>query len=147
MTGEPLDAARAFVTAIAWGEHRRVWELLASDGRRTVLRVAVARGMDEGLAARLGGGTASEAEFDHFLADLINGLRADLAGTDLDSIGYQDDPVGHDGGHAWILLTSPMPPELGGDVPVGTVEMAAEEGVWHVERLSPRPGPGPGPGP
>ncbi len=129
------------MTAIAWGEHRRVWDLLARDGRRTVLRVAAARGMAEGLAARLGDGTATTGELDSFLADLVNGLRADLAGTDLDAIGYQDDPVGHDGGRAWILLTSPMPPALGGYVPVGTVEMTTEDGMWRVERLSPRPGP------
>ncbi|MDQ6838942.1 MAG: hypothetical protein M3137_11580 [Actinomycetota bacterium] len=141
MSSEPLDAARDFVAAIAWGEHRRVWELLAREGRRTVLRVAVARGMAESLAARLGDGTATPTQLDAFLGELVNGLRADLAGTDLDTVGYHDDPVGHDGGRAWILLTAPMPPALGGDVPVGTVEMATEDGCWRVERLSPRPGP------
>lgn len=137
----PLDVARAFVTAIAWGEHRRVWDLLGSDARRTVLRVAVKRGMDETLAARLGDQTASAKESDAFLADLVNGLRADLAGTDLDSVGYQDDPIGPEGGQAWILLTSPMPEILGGDVPVGTVALTDEGGRWRVERLSPRPAP------
>lgn len=138
-----MGAAQAFVSAIAWGEHRRVWDLLARDGRRTVLRVAVNRGMSEALAGRLGDGTATAGDMDSFLAELVNGLRADLAGTDLDTLGYQDDPVGHDSDRVWILLTSPMPSMLGGDVPVGTVEMVTENGAWRVERLSPRPGPGP----
>lgn len=141
MSDGAVEVARAFVAAVAWGEHRRVWDLLGREGRRTVLRVAVGRGMDETLAARLGDETATTKESDTFLADLVNGLRADLAGADLDSMGYQDDPLGSEGGRAWILLTAPMPDILGGDVPVGTVELAAEDGTWRVERLSPRPAP------
>ncbi|MHB1535194.1 MAG: hypothetical protein ACYC1D_11430 [Acidimicrobiales bacterium] len=136
---EAARAARAFVAAVAWGEHRRVWELLSQEGRRTVLRVAVARGMDEALSARLRDGTATVAELDTFLTDLVNGLRADLAGNDLDAIECRRDPVAPEVGPVWVVLTAPLPEALGGDVPVGTMELVEEGGRWMVDRLSPRP--------
>lgn len=141
VSDQPVEVARAFVGAITWGEHRRIWDLLGQEGRRTVLRVAVKRGMDDGLAARLEAGGATTKESDTFLGELVNGLRADLAGSDLDSLGYNDDVLGAEDGRAWILLTAPMPQALGGAVPVGTVELSLEEGRWRVERLRPRPAP------
>lgn len=137
----PETVARAFVDAIAWGEHRRVWELLGQDGRRAVLRVAVGRGMDEALSARLRDATATSGEVDAFLADLVNGLRADLAGNDLDTLGYQQDQVVPEEGPTWVVLTSPLPAVLGGEVPVGTMELVEEQDGWRVARLSPRPKP------
>ena len=135
----PAAVARAFVTAIAWGEHRRVWELLSQDGRRAVLRIAVARGLNEALSARLRDGTATSSELDSFLTDLVNGLRADLAGNDLDALDYREDAVVAADGPVWVVLTAPLPEALGGDVPVGTMELVEENGRWAVARLSPRP--------
>lgn len=137
----PEGFARAFVDAIAWGEHRRVWELLGQDGRRTVLRVAVNRGMDEALSARLRAGTATAGETETFLADLVNGLRADLAGTDLDTLEYRQDEISAEGGATWVVLVAPLPAVLGGEVPVGTMELVQECDAWRVLRLSPRPRP------
>ncbi len=135
----PTRAARTFVEAIAWGEHRKVWELLGPEGRKTVLRVAVKNGMDEALAARLRDGTAGPAESEEFLAELLNGLRADLAGNDLDTLEYSaDDDDRTD--HVRVLLTAPVPPLLGPvGLPVGSLELARHDGQWLVERLTPRP--------
>ncbi len=143
-TAEPEDrptvAARTFVEAIAWGEHRKVWELLGPEGRKTVLRVAVKNGMDEALAARLRDGTAGSAESEEFLAELLNGLRADLAGNDLDTLEYGRDED-FEGDQVRVLLTAPVPPLLGPvGLPVGSVELIEHEGEWRVERLTPRPG-------
>ena len=135
-----ISAARVFIEAIAWGEHRRVWDLLGPEGRKTVLRVAVKNGMDEALAARLRSGTAGSAESEEFLGELLNGLRADLAGNDLDTLEYSEDG-GHDGETVRVLLTAPVPPLLGPvGLPVGSVELAELDGQWRVERLTPRPG-------
>ncbi|MGH9177442.1 MAG: hypothetical protein ACRD0N_02650 [Acidimicrobiales bacterium] len=134
------ETARAFIDAIAWGEHRRVWELLGPDGRRTVLRVAVRNGMDEALAARLRDGTASSGETEEFLGELLAGLRADLAGNELDGLEYGIDDD-YEGEMARVLLTAPVPPLLGPvGLPVGSVELAQHDGEWRVERLTPRPG-------
>jgi hypothetical protein len=133
------ERARAFVDAVAWGEHHKVWELLSEDGRRTVLRVGAARGMDEGLAARLASGTASASEQDQFLADLVNGLRADLAGNDLDALEAELDPEGAEAGRARVVLVAPLPEVLDQPgLPVATVDMAEEDGGWRVGRLIPR---------
>lgn len=138
--GPALHVAREFVSAVAWGEHRKVWDLLGAEGRKTVIRVAVNHGMDEALAARLRDGTAARSEADNFLAQLVNGLRADLQGSDLDAVEYNPDPV-PEPGRARIVLVSPLPYGLadsGSGLPIGTLEMAEDaSGTWRVERLLP----------
>ena len=133
--GDPESTARAFVDAVAWGEHENVWALLGSEGRDTVLRIATKRGMDEALVARLRDGTAVGVEREEFLSDLVNGLRADLAGNDLDSLEYEPDPEPAEPGQARVVAHSPLPPALGGTLPVGTIELSNEGGEWRVQRL------------
>ena len=131
--------AQAFIEAIAWGEHRKVWELLGPEGRKTVLRVAVRNGMDEALSARLRDGTAGPTESEEFLAELVDGLRADLAGNNLDDLEYAADAE-HAPGQVRVVLTAPIPPLLGPvGLPVGSVELAHIDNSWVVERLTPRP--------
>ena len=138
-TVEATTTARTFVEAIAWGEHRRVWELLGPEGRKTVLRVAVKNGMDEALAARLRDGTAGPGETEEFLAELLTGLRADLAGNDLDTLEYSAD-ADERTDQVRVLLTAPVPPLLGPvGLPVGSLELVRHDGQWLVERLTPRP--------
>jgi hypothetical protein len=138
----PEEAAKAFVDAVAWGEHHTVWDLLSADGRSLVLRVGAMRGMDEGLAARLGNGTAATAEREQFLTDLISGLRADLAGNDLDNIEVERVDQGGASpapGRVKVLLVSPLPAVLAlPGLPVAEVEMAEEAGQWRVDKLLPR---------
>ena len=140
MADGPEVVAKGFVDAIAWGEHHRVWELLSEEGRRTVLRVGATRGMDEALVARLRDGTAATAEREEFLSDLVNGLRADLAGNDLDAVEAELDAAAEAvPGTARVLLVAPLPPALGlPGLPVAAVELSDEAGEWRVERIIPR---------
>lgn len=132
---EAVTAARAFVDAVAWGNHLRVWELLGPEGRKTVLRIAVNNGMDDALAARLRDGTAVAAESDHFLTDLVNGLRADLQGNDLDALLYQPDPA-PEPGRFRVGLALPAHEVLAvNGLPVGLLELSEDGGTWRVERL------------
>jgi len=138
-----LETTREFVDGVVWGEHRRVWELMGLEARTTVLKVATNRGMDEGLVARLRDGTASVAEQDEFLVDLVNGLRADLAGNDLDALQYEDDAEPLEPGRARVVITVPVAMGFGGNLPVGSVELATEpstegEAEWRIERLVPQ---------
>lgn len=138
---EPRQTAAAFVTAVAWGEHLRVWDLFTAEARSLVLRVAVTRGMDERLAARLRDGTATNAERDTFLGDLVNGLRADLKGTDLDSLQFEPDAdTGQpDPNRTRIMLMVPVVnPLLGAPLPVASIELVRDRGQWRVEHLFPR---------
>lgn len=133
-----VEAARAFVMAITWGEHRRVWELLGPQGRETVLRIAVSGGMDTALAARLRQGTASDAEENEFLTDLVNGLRADLVGPDLEKLEYELDAVSPGPGQARVILTDRAPEVLGGGpLPVASLELAHDGQGWRVEKMTP----------
>lgn len=134
----PEETARSFVDAVVWGDHRRVWDLFGLEARTTVLGVARKRGMDEALIARLRDGTASDSERDGFLSDLVNGLRADLAGNDLDHLEYEVDAEPPEPGRARVVLHSPLPPTLGGTLPVASVELSSDDGAWSVERLVPR---------
>jgi hypothetical protein len=141
--GDDLSVARSFVQAIAWGEHHTIWDLLSTEGRKAVLRIAVTRGMDEGLAARMREGTAARHERDGFLQDLVNGLRTDLVGNDLDSLRYEPDPDPEaDPTRARVILVAPVPELLAarGGLPVGSIELTRQAGAWRVERLLPRAG-------
>lgn len=137
----PADVASAFIHAVAWGEHHDVWSLLGREGRHSVVRIATNRGLDPAVAARLRDGTALPAERDVFLADLVNGLRNDLIGIDLDTLGFVDDPA-PEPDRCRVILTTPMPAALdpAGGLPVASVELALEGDRWRVERLLPRPG-------
>ena len=134
----PVETTRTFVDAVVWGEHGTVWDLLGPEARTTVLRVAVNQGMDEELAARLREGTATERELNEFLVELVNGLRADLQGTDPDNLEYELDPSEAQPGRATVQLTTPMPAELGGGLPACSAELVEDDGRWQVERLVPR---------
>jgi hypothetical protein len=126
-----------------WGEHKKVWDLLGIEARTIVLKVASDRGMDEALVARLRDGTAGAAEREEFLVDLINGLRADLAGNDLDALEYEEDPEPPEPGRSRVVITVPVPAGLGANLPVASVELELEssttgESEWRIQRLVPQ---------
>lgn len=135
---DPVEVAREFIEAVTWGDHRKVWESFGLEARTAVLKVASKRGMDEGLSARLRDGTASDAERDEFLADLVNGLRSDLAGNDLDSLTFELDPSPQEPGRARVVANVPIPPPMGGYLPAASVELADEAGEWKVVRMVPQ---------
>jgi len=141
MAATPEEAARAFVAAVAWGEHHLVWEMLSSEAQRVVMGIATSRGMPEPLAARLRDGTATQAELDQFRGDLVNGFRADLIGVDVDTLEYEADEAVVEPGQARVILVVPVPdPRLGRGLPAASLEMRLEgtEPQWRVERLIPR---------
>ena len=138
-----VETAKDFVDAVVWGDHLKVWELMGLEARTTVLKVASNRGMDEALVARLRDGTASVAERDEFLADLVGGLRADLSGNDLDALEYEEDAEAPEPGRARVVISVPVAVGFGGNLPVGSVELATEpstngEAAWRIERMVPQ---------
>ena len=138
-----VDIARAFVDAVVWGEHIKVWELMGIEARTTVLKVASNRGMDEGLVARLRDGTAAAAERDEFLIDLVNGLREDLSGNDLDAFEYEEDAEPLEDGRVRVVISVPVAVGFGGNLPVGSLELTREssttgEAEWRIVRLVPQ---------
>jgi hypothetical protein len=132
-----IKTATEFVDAVVWGEHNVVWRLIGTEGRTEVLDVATKRGMDEGLAARLKADTSSPAETNEFLADLVNGLRSELAGNDLDNVTFELDDSETTDDRAAVKLHVPLHPLLGGTLPIGTLFLAVEAGEWRVARLIP----------
>lgn len=112
-----------------------------------VLRLGATRGMDQALAARLRDGTAATAEREEFLTDLLSGLRADLAGNDLDTLEVEPDAAagsvgtaeGRGSRTARVLLVSPPPKVLQiPGMPFASVELTEEGGGWRIDRLIPR---------
>jgi len=139
---DAVESARSFVHAVAWGEHRTVWKLLAQEGRKTVLRVALGRGMDDVLASRLREDRAEAHELDAFLTDLINGLRAEFAGFDLDTVSFEPVEAPPDARSISVVLTTPTAPEIARhgfpNLPVATLELVAESATWRVAAVAPR---------
>ncbi len=133
---DPVATAQAFLGAVAWAEHTRVWELLAPTARVAVLELATRRGMDPLLAARLREETAAADERDDFLADLLHGLRAEVVGVDLEALRCV---LGERGmtvpGSVLVHLVTDVPAELGDAVPVGRIELVRRCGRWAVVRL------------
>ncbi len=135
---DPVEVARQFIEAVIWGDHKKVWDSFGIEARTAVLKVASKRGMDEGLSARLRDGTASDAERDEFLADLVNGLRTDLSGNDLDTLAFELDPAPQEPGRNRVVVNTPIPPPMGGYLPAASVELAEEAGEWKVVRMVPQ---------
>ena len=133
--GDALKAAASFIDAVVWGEHHKVWELLGAQGRNEVLEVATKRGMDDALAGRLRSGTGGASETNEFLADLVNGLRGELAGNDLDNVSFELDPANSDSQRATVVMHVPLHPNLGGTLPIGTLELSNDGTGWRVERM------------
>lgn len=140
MAATPGEAAKVFVEAVIWGEHHVVWDMLSSEAQRVVMSIATSRGMPEPLAGRLRDGTATEAELDQFRSDLVNGFRADLMGTDVDTLEYEVEEALFAPGTARVVLVVPVPdPRLGSGLPTASLELRQEGGdAWRVERMIPR---------
>ena len=136
---DAMPVAEDFIEAVVWGDHSKVWELIGTAGRSEVLEVATKRGMDEGMAARLAIDNGSPAETREFLTDLVNGLRSELAGNDLDHITYEVDQAQSEAGRAAIRMFVPLHQLLGGTLPIGTLFLVPETDIWRVERLIPLP--------
>jgi len=132
-----MPVAEDFIDAVLWGDHTKVWELIGSSGRTEVLDVATKRGMDEGMAACLAADDGSPSETREFLADLLNGLRAELAGNDLDNITFEIDLGESQPGRAAVKMFVPLHKLLGGTLPIGTLFLVPEHDTWRVERLIP----------
>lgn len=132
-----LDVAAAWMDAIVWGDHPKVWELIGVEGRTELLEVATKRGMDEGLASRLSADAASPSETNEFLQDLVNGLRSELAGNDLDNVTYEIDEAETEPDRAAVKMFVPLMAYFGGTLPIGTVYIALEGTNWKVARLIP----------
>ena len=113
---EALAVARAFVDAIVWGEHVRIWELFSPEAREHVLRSASRRGLDAVAGERARQETWSRGEADAFLTSLLHGLRVDLSGVDLNRILISEHPVRLDDGSLRFDLENPsdLPPTLTG---------------------------------
>lgn len=147
---EAFVVAKAFVDAIVWGEHIRVWELFSPEAREHVLRAASQKGLDAVAAERARQETWSRGEADAFLTTLLHGLRVDLSGVDLDRILVSETAVRLDDGSLRFDLENPsdLPPTLTGGanwaagavvVDRTTPPTATWSSTWRVERLVARP--------
>lgn len=137
------DTARAFIHAVVWGEHHRVWELFAPAGRERVLQAAKRRGMDAVAAGRAREGTWGVEEADVFLTSLVRGLRVDLSGVDIELIDVVDEPEVQPDGAVRLRLESKtlLPAVLtgGANWAAGAVIVGREPDGWRVRSLEPRP--------
>ncbi|MDH3681797.1 MAG: hypothetical protein OEV40_17810 [Acidimicrobiia bacterium] len=133
------DRASAFLHAIVWGEHTRIWDLLSDDGRQLALRVATDNGLDRVVAGRIGQDLSDPTEREEFLRQLLRGLRQDLRSVDLPNLTVDTSPSDVDRETVSIAITSPSA------IP-GTEEWAAGRLVlsrdqtrgWCIDRLEPR---------
>ncbi len=138
------ESARRFLDAVQWGEHHDLWALLSPAAKSASLAVAERNGLDALVAARARAGTWTDQEADNLLADLVRGLRADLASVEVADIIVGEPLV--DGYVVGISVTVAMTvPSLlpdavtGGEGwAAGTIDMVHTPTGWLVDRLNAR---------
>lgn len=137
-SGDPAAVAHAFISAIAWGEHTTVWELLSETGRSVALAVAQVNGLDRVAAGRIRDRLANPVELEDFLAQLLGGLRHDLRGVDIGEIRPGRCVHAPGGVSATVALLVPSLLPGTDSWRAGNVVCSDDgSGVWRVDRLEP----------
>lgn len=139
----PLASAERFFLAVAQGDHRRLWELLSDDARAYVVNVAMERGLDFDVASRIRSGNASDEEVDDYLGNLLEGIRRDLRGVDLQRLAFESTAEAHAPMQVRVTYLVEMEAAIGDlrpAIPAGSLIMAYEDDDWKVDRLIPKPG-------
>lgn len=137
MTVHPAVAvADQFVSAIVWGEHITVWDLMSSAGRDYVLEAGERRGLDAVQAARLRLGTSPQDELDSFLTGLVHGLRVDFGAVQLDEATAVSPPATRPDGRLQVNLECPA---TFGDHhwAAGSIVLSEVDEAWRVDRVYP----------
>lgn len=136
--GEAAARAAEFVHAIVWAEHTTLWDLLSDTGRDAALSVAVRNGLDRVAAGRIHDDLADPAEREHFLQQLVGGLRRDLRSVELTELTAGECRPATGGTMAVELLTPSLLP--GTDAwPAGRLVLSRDPiRGWLVDRLEPR---------
>lgn len=133
---EAIDVAARFITAIVWGEHLIVWELLSGSGRDTVLEAGGRRGMDPIQVQRIRLGTSSTEEMDTFLTGLLHGLRVDFSSVQLDSVVPRAEVVALADDSVEVGLECPA--SFGdGSWAAGSLILSTDGGRWLIDRVKP----------
>lgn len=134
-------AADRFFDAVRRRDGDALWEAFSEGARAFVLNKAMEQGLDFDLATGLRDGTASEEERARYLANLVEGIRTDLRGVDLDNLTYElsREPES-DQVRVRYLVEVAAGPDGGHRIPAGSLLVVAEEEGWRVHRVIPRPG-------
>ncbi len=134
---EPLKAAERFFQALAGDDARGLWDCFGEQARSYVLNVGLERGMDFDLNSRLRQGTATDQEFEEFMGDLLQGVRRDLRGVDIQRLAFESQVEPETTLRVRVTyLVTLGEPRLPGHGP----------GARRLESGTDRPSPGRGPG-
>ena len=136
MTSDAAAAASRFLTAILWGEHEQIWEMLSAAGREHVLEAGARRGLDPLQAQRIRLGTSPLEERDLFLTGLVHGLRTDFASVSLEETRPTGDPVEAPEGTFEVHLECPA--SFGPQAwAAGSVVVSRVDDAWRIDRIHP----------
>ncbi len=138
-----VEAAKSLFAAVRQGDEEGLWALFATEARRYIVARGIHHGMSAGFGAELLAGTANPRERERFLVDVLGGIEKDLERVDLDRLVFADEPeaLPDDGVRVRYLerFFVPVGPPLD-PLPVGSVELVAEDGEWRIAKIVPRPG-------
>lgn len=138
-----VEAAERFFGAVGEHDLRGFWDQMSEGARAYVLELALDRGMDFDLNSRLRQGTATDEEFDTYLDELLEGIKKDLRGLDLQRLAFEAAPEPDVPGKVRVTYSTRMDAMLGDvqpTLPAGSLVMTEEDGEWKVDRLIPTPG-------
>ena len=135
-----LATAEAFFAALAAGDARAMWDLFSDSARAYIISLGHERGMDFDFASRLRAGTASEAESQDFLSDVLLGIQKDLTGVDFSRLAFESkvEPEAPMQVRVnYLVQVGPQVDELQTAIPAGSILLTLQEEQWKVERLLP----------
>jgi hypothetical protein len=131
----PEYAAQRFIESLAWGEHRVVWEMFSSEGRRHIVEIGIAAGLDRVMAERITSDIAEETEMDEFLSSLMHGLRADFENLSSDKLNVEPTDLKTETSALVDVSTPGFTPAH--RWPIGQFQMVRRQTLWYVESFKP----------
>lgn len=138
----PTEVASGFLAAIERGDPVTVWDAFSIGAQRFVVDRGIRRGLSPAAGMSILDGSADPHFHRQFLDDVLAGLRRDLEGVRLRLVVIGDTKT-LDAPRVKVTYLErfdvPVGPPLE-PLPVGSVELVHEQGVWKVDKLIPRPG-------
>lgn len=133
---------RRFFDAVRDGDHRGLWALFSETAQAYVLNLAVERGMDFDLGSAIRQGTAADEDLDNYLEELLEGIRRDVRGVELDRLAFDVKPIPESPGEVRVVYLAQVDVpgrEQPTTIPAGSLVTAKEPDGWRVLRLIPKP--------
>lgn len=132
----PVEVGKAFLDALRLGDEEQLWQLFSEDARLQILALGDRIGVPADVVARMRLGTALPDERTAFLADVLEGIRADFSTTDVSML-VPEDAIRGDG-KIRVALVQPIASAPGfrlPPIPAGWLRLVEVDQTLRIEHV------------